>query len=201
MSKQPTGIVNIRGKEYTTVAKRVSDFRSAHPAYSIITTLLERDAQVVLMRAEIRDETGRLLATGHAEEWRKSSEINRTSAIENAETSAIGRALAALGMGGTEFASANEIDTAKRNEQVESPFQGHTAGQANHDEFNALPPEAQAVLREWAADITALVDEGRIEEALAIAAQCESQEDKMALWSQLGSKARAALKKANRKDA
>ena len=83
----------------------------------------------------------------------------------------------------------------------EKPAMHHPASQANGDEFDALPPEAQQVVREWAADITALVDEGRIEEAAAIAAQCESQEDKMALWSQLGSKPRAALKKANRKDA
>ena len=50
-----------------------------------------------------------IVATGHAEEYRDSSKINKTSALENAETSAIGRALASFGLGGTEFASADEV--------------------------------------------------------------------------------------------
>lgn len=115
------GVVNIRGKEYTTVAKRVADFRQEHKTWTIKTTLLERTGDVVLMLAEILDDSGRLIGNGHAEEWRKSSEINKTSAIENAETSAIGRALANLGYGGTEFASANEIDIARAKAQVEPP--------------------------------------------------------------------------------
>jgi hypothetical protein len=64
------------------------------------------------MRCEISNEEGRILATGHAEEFRKSSQINSTSALENAETSCIGRALASLGFGGSEFASANEVQNA-----------------------------------------------------------------------------------------
>jgi hypothetical protein len=64
------------------------------------------------MSAEIRNEDERLIATGHAEEYRKSSQINGTSALENCETSAIGRALAVAGFGGTEFASANEVQNA-----------------------------------------------------------------------------------------
>lgn len=193
-----SGVVTIRGKEYTTVAKRVSDFREACPEYSIVTMILHRDDAVVLMRAEISDGVGRILATGHAEEWRKSSEINRTSAIENAETSAIGRALAALGFGGTEFASANEIDTAKRKESVESPYQGHTASQANHDEFAALPDEAQTALRECAMEVIALCNEGNIADAAKSAnSMCDTQEDKMALWSLLPSNVRSALKKHN----
>ena len=52
-----------------------------------------------------------LLATGYAEEVRAASKINATSALENAETSAIGRCLSALGFGGQEYASADEVAT------------------------------------------------------------------------------------------
>lgn len=148
MSDKPTGVINIHGREYETVALRVKRFREARPDWSVVTEILHRDTDVVIVRAAIGDPNGRTLATGHAEEWRKSSTINRTSAIENAETSAIGRALAALGMGGTEFATANEIETAKRKEKVDSPHQ-------QEDEHPVTPQEvkdALALLTEEAAD-------------------------------------------------
>lgn len=104
-----TGIVNIHGKQYQTVAYRVGLFREKHPDLSLITEVISRDDDVVVMKATISD-YGRIIATGHAEENRRSSQINKTSALENAETSAIGRALAAFGIGGTEFASANEVE-------------------------------------------------------------------------------------------
>jgi len=107
-----TGIVNIRGKEYQTVALRVQKFREQHSNWSLTSEVLFRDADCVVVKSIIADETGRVLATGHAEEYRKASQINGTSALENAETSAHGRSLAALGIGGTEFASANEVQNA-----------------------------------------------------------------------------------------
>ena len=107
-----TGVVNIRGKEYQTVALRVQKFREAHPNWSLTSEVLFRDADCVVMKSIIADETGRVLATGHAEEFRNASQINGTSALENAETSAHGRSMAALGLGGTEFASANEVQNA-----------------------------------------------------------------------------------------
>lgn len=109
---KPTGIIAIHGREYQTVAYRVQMFREAHPDWALTTAVMVRDEECVVMQATIADETGRVLATGHSEEFRKSSQINRTSALENAETSAIGRALAALGLGGTEFATANEVQNA-----------------------------------------------------------------------------------------
>ena len=109
MAKQDTGVVDIRGKQYQTVALRVQMFRERHPTWALVTEVMERDEKCVVVRASISDDTGRVLATGHAEEYRASSSINKTSALENAETSAIGRALAGLGLGGTEFASADEV--------------------------------------------------------------------------------------------
>lgn len=109
-----SGIITIRGREYQTVALRVARFRERHPLWTIRTEIIHINADEVLMRAEILDEFGRLLADGYAEEQRAASQINRTSAVENCQTSAIGRALAGLGFTGTEFASAEEVQTAIR---------------------------------------------------------------------------------------
>jgi hypothetical protein len=106
------GKVNIHGREYETVALRVQKFKAACPDHSLTTEVLTRDAECVVMKASIFNPEGRLVATGHAEEYRKASSINKTSALENAETSAIGRALAAFGLGGTEFATADEVANA-----------------------------------------------------------------------------------------
>ena len=106
------GIVNIKGKDYKTVAKRVEEFREKYPRFSLINEIVQIDEKVVIIKSTISDETGRILSTGFAEEKRGSSMINKTSALENAETSAIGRALSGLGFGGTEFASANEVENA-----------------------------------------------------------------------------------------
>lgn len=116
-----TGIVNIHGKEYKTVAKRVDEFREAHGTnYSIITSLVSISEETVVMRAEIADENQRIIATGYAEENRTASQINRTSALENCETSAIGRALANFGLAGGEYASADEVANAI-SQQGEAP--------------------------------------------------------------------------------
>lgn len=106
------GIVSIHGKSYRTVALRVQSFREQFPNYSILTELVHRDDTLVVMKASIADEAGRVIGTGYSEEVRSSSTINRTSALENAETSAIGRALAAAGFAGTEYASADEVANA-----------------------------------------------------------------------------------------
>ena len=92
------GVVKIHGKEYKTVALRVAEFRQAHPDYTISTDLVEANDVLVIMKASILDNDGRLLATGYSEEVRAASKINATSALENAETSAIGRCLSCSGL-------------------------------------------------------------------------------------------------------
>lgn len=106
------GIITIHGKQYKTVAARVQDFREAHPDWGITTEIVDANDDTVVMRSAILDEQGRIIGTGYAEEKRDSSMINKTSALENCETSAIGRALAACGYAGTEYASANEVENA-----------------------------------------------------------------------------------------
>ena len=119
MPVKDTGVVNIHGREYKTVAKRVDEFRKEHGAkYAILTELVSMDERNVVMRAEILDENRHAIATGYAEENRTASQINRTSALENCETSAIGRALANFGLGGGEYASADEVANAIQQQET-----------------------------------------------------------------------------------
>lgn len=107
-----TGIVKIHNKEYFTVAKRVGLFRNDFENWTISTEIISINDKYVIMKCIISDETGRLISSGHAEEIRGSTTINKTSALENCETSCIGRALAAFKYAGTEFASADEVSNA-----------------------------------------------------------------------------------------
>ena len=111
MRKLPT--VNIKGKEYVMVKDRVAAFREDHPLGGIATELVSDAEGKAVFRATITDEDGRLLATGHAYEWEGSTNINKTSYIENCETSAIGRALGFLGYGiDDSIGSADEVANA-----------------------------------------------------------------------------------------
>ena len=125
MARKDDGIVDIRGKQYLTVARRINDFREQYPEYGIHTEILSVDEQAVVCRAVITDAEGRQLSSGIAEEKRNSSNINKTSAVENCETSAVGRALAFFGMAGTEIASADEVANAinQQNAVVDPDYQ------------------------------------------------------------------------------
>jgi hypothetical protein len=104
--------VNIKGKMYATVASRVDAFRKHFPTATISTHLIHDDEVRVVVEAKITV-AGTLLGTGMAEEQRGKGLINTTSALENAETSAIGRSLASIGLGGSsEYASSFEVENA-----------------------------------------------------------------------------------------
>ena len=101
-----------KGKGYVMVNKRVQAFREICPNGTIKTEIISLVDGVVTMRAEIWDED-RLLATGLAQEKETASYINKTSFIENCETSAVGRALGFLGIGNDDsMASAEELANA-----------------------------------------------------------------------------------------
>lgn len=107
--------VNIKGKEYVMVKDRVKSLREVFPDFSIMTEILNIDEESVTIRATIIDESGNIKATGHAHELKGASPINRTSYVENAETSAIGRAIGLLGIGiDDSFGSADEVANAMK---------------------------------------------------------------------------------------
>jgi deoxycytidylate deaminase len=192
MASKNSGIVNIHGREYFTVGKRVQMFREAHGlAMSLVTEIVSRDQDCVVMKATILDAQGRVLATGHSEEYREASQINSTSCLENSETSAIGRALAALGMGGSEFASADEVANA-----IHQQRKGHSASDGA---FDALETEEEKnTARDLAATMVELWESGK--EHGAYEAFYEgglSNEMKLAVWELLrpNSKVRNGVKK------
>ena len=110
---------NIKGKDYVDVANRIQAFRQMYPEGCIETEMLSDENGVVKFKATVRTEDGRLLATGHASENQNASMINKTSYIENCETSAIGRALGNLGIGSTQsIASVEELTSAMAAQEV-----------------------------------------------------------------------------------
>jgi len=115
------GFIKIHGNDYETVAHRLARFRKDHPTGWIECSIIQDDSKVIVMRASIGFEDDVLIATGHAEEVRGSSNINKTSALENCETSAIGRALAAAGYeSGGSIASADEVQVAVARQAYET---------------------------------------------------------------------------------
>ena len=108
---------DIKGKEYAEVNQRIKAFRMCYPNGSISTEILFLADGVVTMRATVCNEEGQILGTGTAQEKETSSFINKTSFIENCETSAVGRALGMCGFGiDTSVASAEEVANAINNQ-------------------------------------------------------------------------------------
>ena len=104
--------ISIHGKSYATVALRVAIARRVlGTALDVVTKIVSIDKETVVMQADIFID-GKHVSTGHAEENRKASTINTTSALENAETSAVGRALAFCAFISDGIASAEEVTAA-----------------------------------------------------------------------------------------
>ena len=104
--------IKIHNNDYATVALRIGILRrNLGTAATIQTAILHQDDKKVIVRSEVFID-GKLVSTGLAEELRAASRINQTSALENAETSAVGRALAMLGLTNDRIASAEEVSGA-----------------------------------------------------------------------------------------
>ena len=115
MSNYKFKTTNIRGKQYVEVNERIKFFRQEdeYKHWTISTEFTALDSEMCVCRAIIADLNQRIVASGHAHEEKASGHINKTSYVENCETSAIGRALAMMGIGiDTSIASANEVTEA-----------------------------------------------------------------------------------------
>ncbi len=106
-------LLNLKGRDYLEVKYRLVWFREEHPNWSIETSFIAVGDRSACARAEIKDESGRVIATSHKSE----SAANFSDFMEKAETGAIGRALALIGYG-TQFC-ADELDEGER--VVDSP--------------------------------------------------------------------------------
>lgn len=104
--------IKIHNNDYATVALRIAILRrNLGTTATISTNIIFHDDKKVIVRSEVFIDN-KLVSTGLAEELRAASRINQTSALENAETSAVGRALAMLGLTNDKIASAEEVSGA-----------------------------------------------------------------------------------------
>lgn len=115
--------VNIKGKEYVTVNERLLHFRNVaeYKGWRIVEDLVGLDEKEGIFKVTIMDPEGNEITSAHAQEYRDSSYINKTSFLENGFTSALGRALGYLGIGiDTAIASAQEVGNAVANQEKDN---------------------------------------------------------------------------------
>ncbi|MBQ1292436.1 MAG: hypothetical protein IIY21_00225 [Clostridiales bacterium] len=112
---------DIKGKDYIEVNQRIKGFKMLYPEGFIHTQLVSMTDGICVMTAEVgyyENGEKRILGTGTAYEKESSSYINKTSYVENCETSAVGRALGMAGIGiDTSVASAEEVTNAINNQE------------------------------------------------------------------------------------
>ena len=113
---------DIKGKEYVQVNERVKAFRKLYPTGYILTEMISHDNGMCVMKATVgfyvyQEDGSRIrhdLAYGEAYEKEGNGYINKTSYIENCETSAVGRALGFAGIGiDVSIASSEEVENAQ----------------------------------------------------------------------------------------
>lgn len=114
--------------DYVEVNERIKAFRKLYPEGCIETEMLSNENGVCVFKASVYARYSEsfingkeyfLIGTGHAYEKEGSTFINRTSYIENCETSAVGRALAMCGIGiDKSIASAEEVENAVNNQVI-----------------------------------------------------------------------------------
>ncbi len=143
-------VTKIKGKDYIEVNERLKFFRTneATMKFSLDSEFIELSNERCVIKAIIKDEEGRIIATGTAYEEKGAGMVNKTSYIENCETSAWGRALGNLGIGiDTSVASADEVKNAiaaeeKMNKQVKKVEQAvKVAEKAGFEKTNEGPYE------------------------------------------------------------
>jgi len=126
MTKEKLKTVDIKGKSYVTVAERVRYFSENYPNGMITTDIISNADGTILMQSVVTPDIANpeRVFTGYAQEKENGSFINKTSFIENCETSAVGRALGFMGIGCDEhIRSAEEVANAVI-QQTEEKVQG-----------------------------------------------------------------------------
>ena len=141
------GTVDIRGKSYKLIVQRVQEFNDKHPDWGMHSEVIHHDTDRVIVKVWITDPEGRTRGTGHAEEDRSASRINQTSALENCETSAFGRALASIGFGGdASYASAEEVVNAINTQEQNTDLLDHMSAAREH--WQSVSAIKEAILQD-----------------------------------------------------
>ena len=107
--------VNIKGKKYSVVNERHKHLLQYFPEARFNEEIIFHDEKRVIVKVELYiGDT--IYAVGHAQEYLDANFINKTSALEVGSSSALGRCLAAFGLSGSEYASAEELVNALNNQ-------------------------------------------------------------------------------------
>ncbi len=118
MSNTNLKTTDIKGKKYVEVNERIKYLRMNFAGYSLLSELVKLENGVCIFKATLVNDKGIEVANGFAYEKEGSSFINKTSYIENCETSAWGRCLGNFGIGiDTSVASADEVINAIENQK------------------------------------------------------------------------------------
>lgn len=152
-------------KNYAEVSQRIKAFRRVYPQGVIISELVSENDGIITFNAVIKDSEGYILANAHAREKVDEGLINKTNALENCETSAVGRALGMCGFGiDTSLASAEEVQQAIAKQEISKN------GQMTEEQIliiEKLDPNLKDHIREkYKKDPTTLTY-GEAEEAIA----------------------------------
>ena len=153
-ANQSIRTTDIKGKEYAEVNQRIKAFRMVYPDGFIITDLMSNENGVCVFKASVGyydNGDPRPLGTGTAYEKESSSFINKTSYIENCETSAVGRALGMAGFGiDTSVASYEEVANAIQNQGKKT--QKVSKADANYIIDNSTHEQILAIMDKYGSD-------------------------------------------------
>ena len=144
--------IKIHNKDYTTVAERVASFVKDNDKFDLVTEVVSDTETHIDIRCTIT--LSGTTRTGWAREYyedKNKRAVNFANALENAETSAVGRALAWFGYGGDHIASAEEIERVEGKRESKSAYQKKKSPTANEKveaDTNGNKKEILEALRE-----------------------------------------------------
>lgn len=147
--------VDIKGKKYVEVNERVKEFHKLYPEGMITSEIISHDGGVIVIKSTVTPVAKHHRSfTGIAYEKEGSTFINKTSYVENCETSAVGRALGFLGIGiDTSIASKEEVETAIENQKKPQKKPVEKKAEPTEDDFIAdqeelskLPEKIQEII-------------------------------------------------------
>lgn len=165
--------IDVKGKNYVMVNERLKYFREHFEGYALISDIIEITPDRVCILAKILDSNGSVKATGIAFEEKQSSYINKTSYIENCETSAWGRALANFGIGIDEnVSSADEVAHAieiQEEQEKSAAKKNNKKSETQKTDKNPDPkpqsPAGEKAVDELSNDVTKMLIDEIIEKA------------------------------------
>lgn len=144
--------IDIKGKLYVLVSDRVVAFNDVYKNGNIQTNLVSFDNNRFLLKAKVTPDADKpeRYFTGYSQAVVGEGMVNKTAALENAETSAVGRALAFMGIGVIDsIASVDEIKKAVHDPVDDWAPDTNTDSQATYADTNEMCPEHNTAYRKF----------------------------------------------------